>query len=220
MGGGRRTDFSSPRLGPPAFGLPWGCQPGPRPHTRRRTASSPLILALLTSAAQPRGGGPGRLPPSRRAPALPPGPRRSPSPPRSPQSHRGPPTPRPCGEQLWHGSCCRHGHPHHEELGPPAGRKRRGRAGRALDRTPGPERPGIGTVGPRLPPGPPSSGCRTEAAPAGPLAQLPLGGDGQGSQLLRAIVSTTCSSLLRSRCRRACSSFSRAVRISSLYLVM
>lgn len=58
------------------------------------------------------------------------------------------------------------------------------------------------------------------AAPTGPLAQLPLGGDGVGSQLLRAIVSTTCSSLLRSRCRRACSSFSRAVRISSLYLVM
>lgn len=47
----------------------------------------------------------------------------------------------------------------------------------------------------------------------GPLTQLPLGGDGRGSQLLRAIVSTTCSSLLRSRCRRACSSFSRAVRI-------
>lgn len=33
------------------------------------------------------------------------------------------------------------------------------------------------------------------------------------AQLLRAIVSTTCSSLLRSRCRRACSSFSRAARI-------
>lgn len=40
------------------------------------------------------------------------------------------------------------------------------------------------------------------------------------TQLLRAMVSTTCSSLLRSRCRRACSSFSRAVKISSLYLVM
>lgn len=33
------------------------------------------------------------------------------------------------------------------------------------------------------------------------------------AQLLRAIVSTTCSSLLRSRCLRACSSFSRATRI-------
>lgn len=40
------------------------------------------------------------------------------------------------------------------------------------------------------------------------------------AQLLKAIVSTTCSSLLRSRCRRACSSFSKAARISSLYLVM
>lgn len=40
------------------------------------------------------------------------------------------------------------------------------------------------------------------------------------AQLLRAIVSTTCSSLLRSRCLRACSSFSSATRISSLYLAM
>lgn len=40
------------------------------------------------------------------------------------------------------------------------------------------------------------------------------------SQLLRAIVSITCSSLLLSRCFRVCSSFSKAAKISSLYLVM
>lgn len=41
-----------------------------------------------------------------------------------------------------------------------------------------------------------------------------------GLQLLCDIVSITCSNLLRSRCLLACSSFSSAVNISSLYLVM
>lgn len=45
------------------------------------------------------------------------------------------------------------------------------------------------------------------------LCSTPAGQWRPGAQLLRAIVSTTCSSLLRSRCRRACSSFSRAIRI-------
>lgn len=68
---------------------------------------------------------------------------------------------------------------------------------------------------------PPSSGRQTEATPEGPLTQLPLAGQSWPvAQLLKAMVSTTCSNLLRSRCRRACSSFSRAVRISSLYLLM
>lgn len=39
-------------------------------------------------------------------------------------------------------------------------------------------------------------------------------------QLLKAIVSIACSSLLLSRCLLACSSFSNAAKISSLYLVM
>lgn len=41
-----------------------------------------------------------------------------------------------------------------------------------------------------------------------------------GPQLLRAIVSMTCSSLLLSLCLLACSSRSKADKISSLYLTM
>lgn len=41
-----------------------------------------------------------------------------------------------------------------------------------------------------------------------------------GPQLVRAIVSMTCSSLLRSLCLLACSSRSNADKISSLYLTM
>lgn len=94
-----------------------------------------------------------------------------------------------------------------------------GRAGRTLACKPAPSTQALCTDGGGCFPGPPSSGCGSEASLAGPLTHLLLGSD-PVAQLLRAIVSTTCSSLLRSRCRRACSSFSRAVRISSLYLVM
>lgn len=77
--------------------------------------------------------------------------------------------------------------------------------------------------GVRPAPAPKSSsahGCRWPALPPAASAARDAGTAPPPPQLLKAIVSIACSSLLRSRCRRACSSFSNAAKISSLYLVM
>ena len=119
--------------------------------------------------------------------------------------------PRPPANSSEHREGCRHRLTHtKEEPGP---RRQEGDTGaRGQGHTPGP------SAGPRhgrrgCLRGPPSFGRRAEAA-ARVLSLTAAGrAAGPGAQLLRAMVSTTCSSLPRSRCRRACSSFSRAVRI-------
>lgn len=119
--------------------------------------------------------------------------------------------PQPLANSSGCGEGCSHRLTHtKEELGP---HRQEGDAGAGVQgRTPGPStRPwhcGRGCFR-----GPPSSGRQAEAATR--ALSLTAAGRTVGpvAQLLRAMVSTTCSSLPRSRCRRACSSFSRAVRI-------
>lgn len=68
----------------------------------------------------------------------------------------------------------------------------------------------------RLAPAPKSSsarGCRWPALPPATSAARDAGTAPPPSQLLKAIVSIACSSLLLSRCLRACSSFSNAAKI-------